>query len=473
MAMGKVYLVGAGPGDPGLLTLKGRRCLEAADAVVYDRLVSPRLLAYARPGTQLFCVGKRRDGHSWSQHEIHDLLRSLAKRGLTVVRLKGGDPFVFGRGGEEALALTAAGVTWEVVSGITSAISVPAYAGIPVTHRDVAAAFSVVAGHRADQSDAINWGALTPTGGSLVILMGVKQLPTLVANLQARGMPGNTSLAIIGWGTRAAQRTLVSTLDGVTAAASAQQFESPAVIVVGEVVRLRDELAWFEKLPLAGRRILVAGDAQAQSLDEAERLESLGAETFVLTTEHLYALDEVALDGVVEAFRRQPPDTGLYFCTVLVAKAFFQRWKAARLDVRQLAATSLAADSEEVAQCLAAVGVIANAVGRRAASRLGVHQWWMEQEPALPSLLLHNGQTFEALRLRTENPWLSVAERWLTDGADAIWTPGAALHPIIHALVQNSLPDGAAFPARWSGPHARPEGAAHPATEDPDWIVQP
>lgn len=472
MAIGKVYLVGAGPGDPGLLTLKGRRCLEAADAVVYDRLVSPRLLAYARPGTQLFCVGKRRDEHSWSQHEIHDLLRSLAKRGLTVVRLKGGDPFVFGRGGEEALALTAAGVTWEVVSGITSAISVPAYAGIPVTHRDVAAAFSVVAGHRADQSDAITWGALIPTGGSLVILMGVEQLPGLVANLQARGMPGNTSLAIIGWGTRAAQRTLVSTLDCVTAAASAQQIESPAVIVVGDVVRLRDELAWFEKLPLAGRRILVTGDTRSQSLHEAEWLESLGAETLVLATEHLYALDEATLDGVVEAIRRQPAEAGLYFCTALAAEAFFQRWKAARLDIRQLATTSIAVSSVDIARCLAAVGVLADAVGRRAASRLGVHHWWIEQGAAPPHLLSHHRRTFEALRLMAENPWLSVAERWLADGVDAVWTHGAALHPIIHALVQKSLPDAASFPVLWPGAHVFAEVRTHPATECPEWMAQ-
>ena len=245
---GRVYLVGAGPGDPELITLKALRCLRMADVVVYDRLISPSLLDEARSEAERVFVGKEPGCHSMKQEEINALLITYARQGHVVVRLKGGDPFVFGRGGEEALALAIAGIPFEVVPGVSSAIAVPAYAGIPVTHRDHASTVIMVTGHEGltHPSAAINWEALAKVGGTLVILMGVTTLPHITRRLLDGGLPPDTQAAVIQQGTVPQQRVVTDTLENIAERAAIANIKSPAVVVIGAVVALRDSLAWFE-----------------------------------------------------------------------------------------------------------------------------------------------------------------------------------------------------------------------------------
>jgi uroporphyrinogen III methyltransferase/synthase len=247
MRLGTVYLVGAGPGDPGLLTVRGRELLRRADVVVYDRLVHPGLLEAARPEALRISVGKRAGHHERSQAEIEALLVTHARRGRTVVRLKGGDPFVFGRGGEEAEALAAAGVPFEVVPGVSSAVAAPAYAGIPLTHRRLASSFAVVTGHEDDDKAAptVDWARLTTAVDTLVVLMGVRALPGIVATLLAHGRPPGTPVALIRWGTTPAQEVVSGSLADIVDRAHAAELTPPVVIVIGDVVALSDRLAWF------------------------------------------------------------------------------------------------------------------------------------------------------------------------------------------------------------------------------------
>jgi uroporphyrin-III C-methyltransferase len=236
-----VYIVGGGPGDPGLITVKGLACLRRADVVLYDRLVAPELLDEAPPHAERIDVGKEPTRHRRSQDEINALLVEKAQAGKTVVRLKGGDPFVFGRGGEECLTLKKAGIPFEVVPGVTSAIAVPAYAGIPVTHREVTTAFTVITGHTADE-EGIDWEAI-PHVGTLVFLMGVHHLPEITFKLMEYGRLPQTPAVVIQRGTTAAQRVVEGTLANI--AERAKFIEPPAITVVGEVIHLRSQLAWF------------------------------------------------------------------------------------------------------------------------------------------------------------------------------------------------------------------------------------
>jgi uroporphyrin-III C-methyltransferase len=238
---GKVYLVGGGPGDPGLITVKGLRCLQQAEVVLYDRLIAPELLNEVHPTAELIDVGKEPTLHRRSQAAINALLIEKARAGYTVVRLKGGDPFVFGRGGEEALALAEAGIPFEVIPGISSAIAAPAYAGIPVTHRGVSNSFTVVTGHTADD-DLTDWDAL-PRRGTLVFLMGVKHLPQIVEKLIAGGWSAQTPAAIIQQAATNAQVVVSGTLANIVDRATG--LKPPATLVVGEVVALRGQLSWF------------------------------------------------------------------------------------------------------------------------------------------------------------------------------------------------------------------------------------
>ncbi len=247
MRLGAVALVGAGPGDPGLLTVRGRRLLRRADVVVYDRLVDPRLVALAPPGALRIFAGKARARPGLSQGAINALLVAHAGQGRRVVRLKGGDPFVFGRGGEEAEALAAAGVSFEVVPGVSSAVAVAAYAGIPLTHRRLASSFAVVTGHEAlaKPARAVRWAALA-AADTLVVLMGLTNLADLARALVAHGRAADTPVAVIRAGTTREQATVTGTLADIAARVREAGLEPPAVIVVGAVVRLRDRLAWFE-----------------------------------------------------------------------------------------------------------------------------------------------------------------------------------------------------------------------------------
>ncbi len=247
---GTVYLVGAGPGDPDLITRKGLRCLHMADVVVYDRLVSPELLDEAPLRARRIFVGKKPGCHAIKQEEISDLLLHYARLGCCVVRLKGGDPFVFGRGGEEALALSAAGIPFEVVPGVSSAIAVPAYAGIPVTQREYAGSVTIVTGHeqQTQAPAAVNWEALANTGGTLVILMGVEALFQITRRLLDGGLEPDTAAAVIEQGTLPQQRVVKGTLSNIAQRAIAEGIQSPAIIVIGAVVALSDALHWFDAL---------------------------------------------------------------------------------------------------------------------------------------------------------------------------------------------------------------------------------
>ena len=241
---GRVALVGAGPGDPGLMTVRGLGLLRAAEALVYDRLVPPALLAEVPPAAERVYVGKRAGAHEVSQPEINAILVALARRGLQVVRLKGGDPFVFGRGGEEAAALAAAGIPCEVVPGVSSALAAPAAAGIPVTHRGVAASFAVITGHEdpAKGEPTVDWYALAHAVDTLVVLMGTESLPGIARTLIARGRPGDTPVALIHRGTTPEQETVVSTLDVLAALCGPVPFPPPVTAVIGDVVALRAHL---------------------------------------------------------------------------------------------------------------------------------------------------------------------------------------------------------------------------------------
>ena len=245
---GRVYLVGAGPGDPGLMTVRGLEILRAAEVVVYDRLVNPVLLEEAPATARLVYAGKRVGAHCLPQAELNALLIAEARGGRRVVRLKGGDPFVFGRGGEEALALAAAGIDFEIVPGVTAAIAVPAYAGIPVTHRGLASSFAVVTGHEDPDKrrTEVDWARLATSVDTLVVLMGARSLPRIVTELIAGGRAPATPVALIRQGTTDAQETVVGTLGDIVARAAAAWLEPPVLAIIGDVVRLRDRLEWFE-----------------------------------------------------------------------------------------------------------------------------------------------------------------------------------------------------------------------------------
>jgi uroporphyrinogen III methyltransferase/synthase len=278
-ATGKVWLVGAGPGDPGLITMAGVACLAGAEVVVYDRLVDRRLLDLAPPEAERISVGKSASSHSLAQEEINDLLVAKAREGKTVVRLKGGDPYVFGRGGEEAEALVAAGIPFEVVPGVSSAVAVPAYAGIPVTHRRMASSFAVVTGHEdpTKGESSIDWEHLAKGVDTLVFLMGGANLGEIARRLVECGRTPDTPTAVVRWGTTPHQQTVSGTLADIADRVAEAGLTPPVVTVVGEVVALRDKLRWYDNRPLFGKRVLVTR-ARGQAGDLSQALAELGAE---------------------------------------------------------------------------------------------------------------------------------------------------------------------------------------------------
>jgi len=280
---GKAYLVGAGPGDPGLITVKGLQCIREADVVIYDRLVHKRLLENVRADAELIYVGKDPGRHEIPQERISALIVQKAMEAKTVTRLKGGDPFVFGRGGEEAEILAEAGIPFEIVPGVTSAVAVPAYAGIPITHRDHTSSFAVITGRESSTKpdSSIDWEKVSSGAGTLVVLMGVKNMPSIVEQLLAHGRDPQTPVALISWGTLPTQRTLVGTLANIVEKIREADFHPPAVAVIGDVVSLRHRLRWFDNRPLFGKRVLVTRSRdQASTLSQL--LEQFGAEPLEL-----------------------------------------------------------------------------------------------------------------------------------------------------------------------------------------------
>jgi uroporphyrinogen III methyltransferase/synthase len=363
-APGKVFLVGAGPGDPGLITVTGLERIREADVIVYDRLVSARLLEHARVDAELIYVGKlpdADDGHD--QDSINRTLIEQARQGRNVVRLKGGDPFVFGRGGEEAEALRDAGIPFEVVPGITSAIAVPAYAGIPVTHRGVASSFAVVTGHEdpAKEETAIDWAHLATAVDTLVFLMGVKNLPDIVARLTEHGRSPQTPVAVIQWGTRPEQRTVTGTLADIAGVVEAAGLRPPAITVVGEVVRLRETISWFEDRPLFGKRVLITR-TRRQAGNLARLLADEGAIPVELPSIEIEPIeDREAVDAAIETLQ-----AGGYawaaFTSANAVELFFEQLAERGLDARAFSGARIAAIGPATAQSLAVRGLRADAV---------------------------------------------------------------------------------------------------------------
>lgn len=284
-APGICYLVGAGPGDPGLLTLKGKECIETADVLVYDYLCNPELLRHGRPGAQRLYVGKKAGAHTLTQDQINELIVKLTHEGKTVTRLKGGDPVLFGRGAEEAAELAKAGVRFEIVPGITSAIAGPAYAGIPVTHRDHASQLTIFTGHedptKADTS--LDYAKLAQAEGTKVFLMGVERMGEITGELLKHGANPDTPMALVRWATHGRQQTLVATLGTMAQRVKETGFKAPAVAVVGDVVKERTAINWFENRPLFGKRIVVTRTRQ-QAGAVSRKLRDLGADVIELPT---------------------------------------------------------------------------------------------------------------------------------------------------------------------------------------------
>ncbi|MBF0528277.1 MAG: uroporphyrinogen-III C-methyltransferase [Deltaproteobacteria bacterium] len=353
---GKVYLIGAGPGDPGLITIKAVECLKRADVVVYDFLANPALLAHASPQTKMEYVGKKSSDHTLPQKEINRLLVDLARSGKIVARLKGGDPFVFGRGGEEAEELFDAGIPFEIIPGVTSAIAAPAYAGIPVTHRRYTANLGFITGHEdpGKTESSLDWRKIATGFGTLVFLMGIKNLANITANLISGGRSADTPAAVVRWGTTPDQVTLVGTLTDIAQKAKERGIQAPAVLIVGEVVCLRDKLNWFETLPLFGRRILVTRTrAQASSL--VHDLSALGAWPVECPTIRIVPPSDWT--RVDHAINNIAGYNWLILTSPNGVDYFFERVRALHRDTRSLAGVKVAAIGPATAEKLAQHGL--------------------------------------------------------------------------------------------------------------------
>lgn len=348
MSHGICYLVGAGPGDPMLLTLKGRHCIGIADVVVYDYLSNPVFLGYVKEGAEILCAGKKAGRQTLSQPEINALLVERTKSGKTVVRLKGGDPFLFGRGGEEAVALAEAGCAFEVVPGVTSAIAGPAYAGIPVTHRDHNTVLTIFTGHEdpSKPETSVDYSAIARAPGTKVMLMGIKRLEVIADGLMAAGMDKDVPVALIRWATTGRQQTLTGKLRDIAAQAAAASFKPPAVAVFGEVVDLRAKLNWFETLPLFGKRIAVTRTRQ-QAGDLVSRLRALGAEAFEMPTIRLEPAPNKR--EFYETVAYSHAYDWIVFTSVNGVDAFFKAFFEIYHDARDLGAARIAAVGPETA----------------------------------------------------------------------------------------------------------------------------
>jgi uroporphyrinogen III methyltransferase/synthase len=355
--MGKVYLVGAGPGDAKLITLRGLELIQKADVIIYDFLVNKELLGFARPDAEIIYVGKQASKHELPQGDINTLIASKAKGKGIIVRLKGGDPFIFGRGGEEAQVLAEEQVPFEIVPGITSAISVPAYAGIPLTHRDFASTVAFITGHEDEKKteSAIRWDELATGPDTLVFLMGVKNLKTIKNRLIAGGRNPDTMACLIQWGTLPKQKVVIGKLNEIDVVAKKAGIRPPAIILVGNVVNLRSQLQWFEQRPLFGRKIAITR-APHQSLKLGELLTEKGAEVLYCPTIHIRPIQPnkrltQAIDSIHE-----------YFCIIFTStnavSLFFATLHASGKDARALAGIKILPIGQATASLLESKGII-------------------------------------------------------------------------------------------------------------------
>lgn len=403
--VGTVYLVGAGPGDPGLLTRAGADVLSRADVIVYDRLADPTLLGLARPDAERIYVGKASSQHTLTQDEINAVLVAQATQGQSVCRLKGGDPFVFGRGGEEAAYLRTHGVPFIVIPGVTSSIAVPAYAGIPVTDRSCASSFAVITGHEeADKpASSLDWAGIAHGANTLVFLMGLANLPTIAEQLIAHGRPASTPAASIQQGTTPRQRVVSGTLADIAQRVQEAGLRSPVITVVGEVVRLRDALAWFDQRPLFGKRILVTrAREQASALSR-----SLAAAGAVPVEFPVIRVEPVP--PAPELLARLQRAEWLVFSSANTLPHLLAQLATLGADVRALGAARIAAIGPSTAETLRAHGLrvdfvpdrfVAEAVAEQFPAPAGMHVAIVraqEAREALPDLLTARGATVDVL----------------------------------------------------------------------------
>ncbi|MBP3730806.1 MAG: uroporphyrinogen-III C-methyltransferase [Mailhella sp.] len=352
-----VYLIGAGPGDPGLLTCKGRDILGKADVIVYDYLAADDLLVHARPDAERIYVGKIAGNHAMTQGDINRLLVRKAQEGKVVARLKGGDPYIFGRGGEEAMELYESGIPFEVVPGVTSAIAAPAYAGIPLTHRACSSSLTIITGHEdpSKADSAHDWNALARSGSTLVILMGMKNLPEITSRLLAAGMPKGTPAALVNWGTTLRQRSLTTTLEDLPSAAAREGYANPSIIVVGEVASMRDKLGWFEKKPLFGRTIVVTR-AREQASSSAALFAERGAKVIQFPVIRIQPANEFSeLDHAIAGLSEYQ---WIIFTSANGVRFFHERMEKLGLDARCLAGVQIAAIGPATAQAVRLMGIL-------------------------------------------------------------------------------------------------------------------
>lgn len=360
--MGKVYLVGAGPGDPGLITVRGRYLLEKAEVVVYDYLASRKLLKHVPRDAELIYAGKKGGAkHTHSQEEINQMLVDHALAGKVVVRLKGGDPFIFGRGGEELEKLFAARVPFEVVPGVTSATAAATYAGIPITHRNYTASVAFLTGHEdpAKKDSNIDWSKLATGAGTIVVYMGIKNLPVIVDNLLKYGRDPQTPVAVVRWASTPEQRTVVGTLETITEVVAEAGIRPPSLIIVGEVVRLRETIDWFEKRPLFGKKVVVTRTRDQASQLIAD-LEEQGADCFECSTIDIRPVDNYEVfDAELERIKEYH---WILFSSLNGVTHFFERVYAKGMDARDLKGPGIAVVGKSTADLLLKYGIKANLI---------------------------------------------------------------------------------------------------------------
>lgn len=431
MNKGKVYLIGAGPGDPGLITLKGMQYLKRADVVIYDHLVSEEILAYAETAVRMIYAGKEGGKHTLTQDQINQCLVEEAGKGLIVARLKGGDPFIFGRGGEEVEILAQKGIPFEIVPGVTSAIAVPAYAGIPLTHRSHSSTVAFITGHEdpSKPESHIDWQSLAGIE-TLVFLMGVKNLPNITASLITAGKSPETPAALIRWGTTAEQETLMGTLSNLAQLAKPQGFKPPSILVVGSVVTLHPILNWFETKPLFGRGIVITRP-EAQTEEFLDLLHAEGARTYLFPTIKITPPEDFRdLDRAIANIETYH---WLIFTSANAVRFFFQRLQESKHDLRDLKGVHICAIGPTTAREVEKFGISVDLVPETFTSE-GILDAFKHQDmtgksvlipraekarDVLPQGLLHAGARVDcmtAYRTVSSGKRKSELDGWIKEG---------------------------------------------------------
>ncbi len=434
-------MVGAGPGDPGLLTLRAKECIERADVIVYDNLANRVFLEYAQKGAELIYAGKEGGRHTMTQDHINRVIVDRAAAGCSVVRLKGGDPFIFGRGGEEAQELARAGILFEVVPGVTSAVAVPAYAGIPLTHRDFTPTVAFITGHEDPEKEhsGIAWDRISTGAGTLVFLMGVGNLSGIAENLMRNGRPADTPVAVIQRGTVAEQKTVTGPLKDIADIAKREGVRPPAVMVVGGVVQLRQELAWFDKRVLFGKRILVTR-AREQASTFLAALSELGAECIEFPV--IEVVPPSGYGGLDRAIRDLDRYQWVIFTSTNGVKSFFDRLRFLGKDSRSLTGIRVAAIGAKTGEAILDRGITPDLIPDEFRAEAVVKAFRKEDVEGLRILLPRAAQARDVLPVELEKMGaaVDVVEAYRTAKAegDRSWVRGLLDRGAIHMVTFTS-----------------------------------